>query len=231
MTSLASRNTKAGFTQYKSQLSRGTAASSKMQSVSSVLIRDLSSEARTFRWLVRGFVAAKLQEDGLSPPASLLTQDQQVTVDDQELVSKQDLQEAFYRCVNKFISDNDGTLQTLVDGLPPTSWTIGECIVEVNRNVLLIGDVSWGRMVAIAAFLTKVSAHCIKNELGEAIVPLIDQAALQVNEKLAAYIRENGGWAVLALAFKCPKKQGSWAKKALSAVSVIFAVYEQLYFK
>jgi hypothetical protein len=232
MTSPLSRKAKVRFTQYKSQLSQDTAASSKMQSISSVLIRDLSIEARTFRWLVRGFVAAKLREDGLSPPVSLLMQDQQVTVDDQELVSKQDLQEAFYRCVNKFISDNDGTLQTLVDGLPPTSWTIGECIVEVNRNVLLLGDVSWGRMVAIAAFLAKVSVRCINKELSEAIVPLIDQAALQVNEKLAAYIRDNGGWTAFALAFKSPspKKEGSWAKKALSAVSVIFAVYEQLYF-
>jgi hypothetical protein len=194
-----------------------------------MLIRDLSIEALTFRWLVRDYVAAKLQDDGLSPPTNLLMRDQQVTVEDQELISKQDLQEAFYRCVNKFISDNDATLQALVDGLPPTSWTISECIVEVNRNVLLLGDVSWGRMVAIAAFLTKVSVRCIKNELSEAIVPLIDQAALQVNEKLAVYVRENGGWAAFALAFKCPKK-GSWASKALKAVSVIFAVYEKLYF-
>jgi hypothetical protein len=200
-----------------------------MQPVSSMLIRDLSIEARTFRWLVRDYVAAKLREDGLSPPTNLLMCDQQVTVEDQELISKQDLQEAFYRFVNKFISDNDATLQALVDGLPPTSWTINECIVEVNRNVLLLGDVSWGRMVAIAAFLTKVSVRCIKNELSEAIVPLIDQAALQVNEKLAVYVRENGGWAAFALAFKCPKK-GSWASKALKAVSVIFAVYEKLYF-
>jgi hypothetical protein len=70
-----------------------------------------------------------------------------------------------------------------------------------------------------------------KNELSEAIAPLIDQAALLVNETLAAYIRENGGWAAFALVFKSPKKDGSWAKKALAAVSVIFAVYDQLYFK
>jgi hypothetical protein len=201
-----------------------------MQSASSALISTLSSEARTFRWLLRGFVVSKIHEGGLSLPAGLLTQDQQVTVDDQKLVSEEDLQEAFYRCVSKFIDDNDQTLQTLVDGLPPTQWTIGECIMEVSRNVLLLGDVSWGRLVAIAAFLTKVSVRCIKNELNEAIVPLIDQAALQVNEKLAAYIRDNGGWAAFALAFKCPKA-GGWAKKALKAVSVIFAVYEKLYFK
>ena len=209
MTSLASRNTKAGFTQYKSQMFRGTAASSKMQSVSSALISGLSSEARTFRWLVRSFVVAKLHEESLSLPAGLLINDQQVTVDDQELVSKQDLQEAFYRCVSKFINDNEQSLQTLVDGLPPTKWTIDECIMEVNRNVLLLGDMSWGRMVATAAFLTKVSICCIKNELSEAIVPLIDQAALLVNEKLAAYIRENGAWAVFAQVFKSPKKGSS----------------------
>jgi len=196
-----------------------------------MLIRELSNEARTFRWLLRGFVAAKLQEEGLSPPTSLLIQDQQVTVDDQEHVSKDDLQEVFYQCVSKFIQQNEQSLQSLVDGLSPTKWTVTECIMEVNRNVLLIGDVSWGRMVAIAAFLMKVSVCCIKNELIEAVIPLIDQAALLVNEKLAAYIRNNGGWAAFALAFKPPKKEGSWAKKALKAVSVIFAVYDQLYFK
>jgi hypothetical protein len=201
-----------------------------MQSVSCTLISNLSSEARTFRWLVRGFVATKLKEAELSPPTALESWDQQVTVDDQELVSKEDLKEAFYRSVSKFINDYEQTLETLVEGLPPTKWTIGECIMEVNRNVLVLGDVSWGRMVAIAAFLTKVSIRCIKNELSEAIVPLIDQAALQVNEKLAAYIRDNGGWAAFALAFKSQKKGGGWAK-ALKAVSVIFAVYDQLYFK
>jgi hypothetical protein len=202
-----------------------------MQSIGTTIIRVLSGEARTFRWLVRGFVAAKLREERLSLPTGLLLDDQQVTVDDQELVSREDLQEAFYRCVDKFLKDNGATLRALVDGLPPTNWTITECIMEVNRNVLLLGDVSWGRMVAIAAFLTKVSASCERNELSEAIIPLIDQAALLVNDKLAQFVRDNGGGAAFALAFNCPKEQGSWAKKALKAVSVILAMCEQLYFK
>jgi hypothetical protein len=70
-------------------------------------------------------------------------------------------------------------------------------------------------MVAIAAFLTKVSVRCIKNELSVAIVTLTDKAASQLDEELAAHIRGNGGWTALALAFKRPKKEGSWAKKAL----------------
>jgi hypothetical protein len=37
-----------------------------MQSVSSVLISSMSSEERTFRWFVRGFVALKLREEGLN---------------------------------------------------------------------------------------------------------------------------------------------------------------------
>jgi hypothetical protein len=155
---------------------------------------------------------------------------QHVAVDNPELVSKQDLQVAFYRCVSKFTGDNDQTLQTLIHGLPPTKWTVGECIMEANRNVLLSADVSWGRMVATAAFLTKMSIRRVKNELSEAIVTQSDQAALQVNEKLAAYILDNGGWAAFALAFKCAKKGIGWAKKALEAVSLTFAAYEQRHF-
>jgi hypothetical protein len=116
------------------------------------------------------------------------------------------LQEAFYRCVDKFISGDDEALQTLADGLPPTSWTLSECIVEVNRNVLLLVDVSYGRMVAIAAFLTEVSVRCVQNELSEAIVPLIDQAAVQVNEKLAQFILENRGLGCVSACVQVPEE-------------------------
>jgi Apoptosis regulator proteins, Bcl-2 family len=217
---------------YKSQLSQdaAAAASTKMQSVSAMLISDLSSEARTFRWLVCGFAAAKLRENGLALPTGLLVDDQQVTVDDEELVSRQDLQEAFARCVDKFMKDNEERLQTLVDDLPPSKRTISECIMEVNRNVLLFDDddVSWGRMVVVTAFLTKVAVRCIKNELSEAVLPLIDQAALQVDEKLAHFIRFHGGWSAFARAFKRPKKEGSWVKEILATVSLFLAMHGKL---
>jgi hypothetical protein len=84
--------------------------------------------------------------------------------------------------VDQFISGNNEMLQALVDGLPPTKWTVGECVMVLNRSVLLLGDVYWRRLVAIASYLTKVSVRCMKNELGVAIVPLTDQAASQLNE-------------------------------------------------
>ena len=80
--------------------------------------------------------------------------------------------------------------------------------MQVNRHVLLLGDVSWGRMVAIAAFILKFALRCVLHEVGEAVVPVIDHTAVHVDEKLAQYVRENGGWTTFALSHSRDEGRG-----------------------
>jgi hypothetical protein len=189
-----------------------------MQSIkpSSVMPR----EARSFRWLVRDYVATRLKAEGFAVPTSLLMVDQLVVEDGLRLVTRYDQKGSCFRCVDNFVSDSGRTLQHLVDSLPATKRSIKECITEVNRNVLLIGNVSWGRMVAVAGLITMVPFRCAKNEIGGVISLLIDQATLNVHESQTDFIRDNGGWSAFALAFGRKKeKEGGWLHNAFVAVA------------
>lgn len=64
------------------------------------------------------------------------------------------------------------------------------------------------------------------HELGDAVVPLIHHTALQGDEKLARFIRDNGGLAAFALAFKGTKekKKGSSISKAVVAAGAILGM-------
>ena len=143
-----------------------------MQSDSEVLVSTLTSEAQTFRWLVRTYVAAKVQEYKLSLPLDLRVVDQEIAFDGKGYATEDDLKEAFFRAVDMFVDDNGARLQMLLDMLPTTMRTTEECVMQVNRNVLMLGDVSWGRMVAIAAFVMKFALRCVLHEMGEAVVPV-----------------------------------------------------------
>ena len=96
--------------------------------------------------------------------------------------------------------------------------------MQVNRHVLLLGDVSWGRMVAITAFIMKFALRCVLHEVGEAVVPVIDHAAVHVDEKLAHYVLENGGWTTFALAFKSTKEEGGWVNQVLVGKAALVGI-------
>ena len=96
--------------------------------------------------------------------------------------------------------------------------------MQVDRHVLPLGDVPWGRMVAIAGFIMKFALRCVLHEVGEAVIPVIDHAAVHVDEKLAQYVLENGGWTTFALAFKSKKEEGGWVYQALVAVAAFVGI-------
>ena len=80
-------------------------------------------------------------------------------------------------------------------------------------------------MVAIAAFVMKFALRCVLHEMGEAVVPVIDHAAVIVDEKLAHYVLENGGWTTFALAFKGEKEGGGgWGYQILLAVAAFVGI-------
>jgi hypothetical protein len=160
---------------------------------------ELSSEARVLRWLIGNYIAKRLWQQNLRVPDKLVNDEPLA------LMHGSDLLAAFGRALDMFIEDNDSTLDALIRKMPQTKADIRECIMEVNRESLTYGDVTWSRMVAVVALLTKFAPGCIHYEMPELLVQLAEHAAALSDEHLAQFIRENGGWAVFVLAF--PKKR------------------------
>lgn len=73
--------------------------------------------------------------------------------------------------MDRFLKNNDAELQSLVDAPPTAKFTVDECIIEMNRDVLLLGDAVWGRMVSVAGFIMKAATRCMRNELDELSFP------------------------------------------------------------
>jgi hypothetical protein len=121
--------------------------------------------------------------------------------------------------VGQFVADNSTELQSVTDTLPTTVFSIEECVMEVIHNVLVHGDVTWGSMVAVLAFVGRVALRCVRNEVVEVVAPLIDHSALLAEQKLSYYIRENGSWSVFATAFENlnEKKKHGWLYNAITS--------------
>jgi hypothetical protein len=190
-----------------------------MQSVSNEHISSLSEEAHVFRWLVRKYVAGKLRESFMTVPTCL-----QVDEGSQQALLRHDatwqcnLSDVFIYVVDKFVADNSAELHNVTDTLPTTKFSIEECVMEVIYNVLVYGDVTWGRMIAVAAFIAKVALRCMQNEVVDVVASLIDHSALLVEHKLAHYIRQNGSWSAFATAFEnIKKKKHGWFRNLITS--------------
>jgi hypothetical protein len=191
-----------------------------MQSIRKEHLSNLSEEAYVFRWLVRKYVVTKLQENRLSVPTSLLADDgPQTPLQGHDRTWHDNLSEAFIHVVDQFVADNSTELQSVTDTLPTTVFSIEDCVMEVIRNVLVYGDVTWGRMVAVAAFVGRVALRCVRNEVVEVVAPLIDHSALLAEQKLSYYIRENGSWPGFAAAFENinKKKKHGWIYNVITS--------------
>ena len=165
----------------------------------------LSSEARVLRWLIGHYVANRLWQNKLRIPDKLVNDEPLA------LVYGPDLPDAFTRALDMFIEGNDSSLDALILKLPQIKADIQECIIEVNREGLTYGDITWGRMVAVAALLAKLAPRCIHCEMPELVVQLVEHVASLSDEHLARFIRDNGGWYTFARAFpKKPERDRGW---------------------
>jgi hypothetical protein len=191
-----------------------------MQSLSNELISGLSEEAYVFRWLLRNYVTCKLRESFMSVPASLqVDKGPRMALLGHDTNWQGNLNDVFVSAVDRFVADNNSELCNVTDTLPASTFSIEGCVMEVIRNVLVYGDVTWGRMVAVAAFISKVALRCVQNEVVEIVAPLIDHSALLAEHKLSHYIRQNGSWSGFATAFQNIKRKRSWLYDAISTLA------------
>jgi hypothetical protein len=173
---------------------------------------------------VRDYVKDRLLNESLSVPTKLLDDDVTlITTDDRDTISRERLQEAFHNAMNLFWDSFGDIMEEQLEQVPSTVSSIEDFIVRTCRVVLTQDDVSWGGMVAVTAFITKVALRYTAREMSHAVSPVIEQIAFDANEKLAPFIQEGGGWAVFGRAFRT--KQPSWLRRTITAIAALVQAY------
>jgi hypothetical protein len=178
----------------------------------------LSREASMMRWAMRNYVVSKLRLHNVVVPVNLINVTKLAVDEDQTK-----LNEALIVAVDAFVSMYGTAIQSIVEALPPTVSAIEEHVMDVNRDVLTYGDVTWGRMVAVTAFINAVALRCAQREMAEVVVPLIDHVSILAEQKMATFIRENGNWQTFEYVFAVKdeekkKKERGWMYKRLAAI-------------
>ena len=164
---------------------------------------QLSNEALIFRSVLRAHVARRLQYHMLNVPVGLLSDaNARLKTGNDDLVTYDELERVFDDVMTNFENSCHGQLQQSLENVPMTIAAIETQVVAVMNNILIDGRVEWGRMVATVAFITTIALKCSHSELPHAIEPLIDHAAHLADEHFVPFIRQNGGWAAFALAFR-----------------------------
>ena len=54
--------------------------------------------------------------------------------------------------------------------------------------------INWGRIVAVLAFSGAVAAECVNKEMPNLVDQIITWTTVFVDQRLASWIQQNGGW-------------------------------------
>lgn len=80
--------------------------------------------------------------------------------------------------------------------------------------------VSWSKIVALFAFGARLGQHCRDNGLEDLIEDIAGNLAAFANERIAPFVREEGGWATLLKVFPPEEDYESQVWKALLLIGV-----------
>ena len=194
-----------------------------MESQYKQYVKCMTEEAQVFRMLLRAHIVRELRNHGYHVPSGLLPGDESPT-DKFQLVTYAELEQLFSHVVSEFEGNYGADLAAMLDSWPANMAAVEAFVVQVMRNILVDGHAEWGRMVATAAFLTRVAINCTRYEMAGSIVPLVDYAAYLTDDNLMVYIRQHGGWPAFALAFRDNHQQERTRTNAGTIAAAVAAV-------
>jgi hypothetical protein len=113
-----------------------------------------------------------------------------------------DLDQIFHRVAANFESRCHEQIERSLQNVPITQAAIENEVLAVVNNVLVDARVDWGRLMAVVAFVTYVALQCSRNEMPQAIEPLIDYTARLADTHFVEFIRQHGGWVRYLLQFR-----------------------------
>jgi hypothetical protein len=185
----------------------------------------LTSEGIIFRSLLCEHVLRKLRKHDMLVPAKLLliASDPEMVVDNGG-VAYSEVEGAFKRYISEFEDRyGEGVVQYL-RAWPATKQDIEPAVVQVLEEAFAASARGWGYMATVAAYVTQVAINCARHRLHNAIIPVINYAAVTFDKHLTAFVRDNGGWSAFALALRCDDREPSQLQMVLTFLAGAFAV-------
>nr|XP_003707726.2 PREDICTED: uncharacterized protein LOC100876595 isoform X3 [Megachile rotundata] len=85
-----------------------------------------------------------------------------------------------------------------------------EAIVDVSREMIRNGEMTWSKVIALYAIAGGIAVDCVRQGKPE-FLPAIQRGMTDVlEEDLAVWIQANGGWSALATRYRPPTKETPW---------------------
>lgn len=96
-----------------------------------------------------------------------------------------------------------------------------EAIVDVSREMIRNGEMTWSKVIALYAIAGGIAVDCVRQGKPE-FLPAIQRGMTDVlEEDLAVWIQANGGWSALATRYRPPTKETTWYSWKLVLLFII----------
>ncbi|CAK9811981.1 Bcl-2-related ovarian killer protein homolog A [Anthophora quadrimaculata] len=96
-----------------------------------------------------------------------------------------------------------------------TEQSASEAIVDVSREMIRNGEMTWSKVIALYAIAGGIAVDCVRQGKPE-YLPAVQRGMTDVlEEDLAAWIQANGGWSTLATRYRPVTKEATWYSRKL----------------
>lgn len=91
-----------------------------------------------------------------------------------------------------------------------TEQSASEAIVDVSREMIRNGEMTWSKVIALYAVAGGIAVDCVRQGKPE-FLPAIQRGMTDVLEQdLAAWIQSNGGWGALTTRYRQSTEDTTW---------------------
>ncbi|XP_031850361.1 apoptosis regulator BAX isoform X2 [Nomia melanderi] len=88
--------------------------------------------------------------------------------------------------------------------------SVNEAIVDVSREMIRNGEMTWSKVIALYAIAGGIAVDCVRQGKPE-FLPAIQRGMTDVLEDdLVAWIQANGGWSALVTRYRPVTKETTW---------------------
>lgn len=106
-----------------------------------------------------------------------------------------------------------------------TEQSATEAIIDVSRELIRNGEMTWSKVVALYAVAGGIAVDCVRQGKPE-FLPAIQRGMNDVlEEDLAAWIQANGGWSALATRYRPPTEESPWHSRNLLLFFILIIIF------
>ncbi|XP_026667039.1 uncharacterized protein LOC108622113 isoform X3 [Ceratina calcarata] len=101
---------------------------------------------------------------------------------------------------------------------------VTEAFVEVSREMIRIGEMTWSKVIALYAVAGGIGVDCVRQGKPE-YLPAIQRGMTDVlEEDLATWIQANGGWPALVTRYRPATNETTWYSSRLVPLFILITL-------